>query len=123
MAGLAARERAASQNPNANRADTMALGPHQVIFLYEIGTADLSSTAADFQDLILLVSFADSADYFATHDSLAGEGSTTTAGPLGYKVASGWHDASGNPIAPHLADTSGSPDACGNPVNDASRAA
>lgn len=35
--------------------DTMVLSPNQAIYLFELGTTDLSSSAADFQDLVVLV--------------------------------------------------------------------
>ena len=35
--------------------DTVILDDNQAIFLYELGTTDLLSSAADFQDLVVLV--------------------------------------------------------------------
>ena len=35
--------------------NTVVLGPTQAIYLFELGTTDLSSSAADFQDLVVLV--------------------------------------------------------------------
>ena len=37
-------------------AGKISLASNQVIFLFELGTTDLNSPAADFQDLVLLVS-------------------------------------------------------------------
>ena len=41
-------------------AGTMAMGEGQVIYLFELGTSNLNSSAADFQDLVLLVTLQES---------------------------------------------------------------
>ena len=46
--------------------DMMALDPNQIIYLFELGTTNLSSSAADFQDLVTLVTLSE------------GEGCTTS---------------------------------------------
>ena len=38
---------------------TMDLGPNQAVYLFELGTTNLSSSAADFQDLVVLLTFAE----------------------------------------------------------------
>ncbi len=38
--------------------DTMVLGDNQVVYLFELGTTNMSDPAADFQDLVVLVTFA-----------------------------------------------------------------
>ena len=45
---------------------TLDLGPHQAIYLFEVGTEDLSKPYADFQDLVVLASFADDPDFFTS---------------------------------------------------------
>lgn len=42
----------------------MKLGVNDAIFLFELGTTNMSSSAADFQDLVVLVSLANSPDDF-----------------------------------------------------------
>lgn len=42
----------------------VTLYPDEVIMLFELGTTNLTSTAADFQDLIVLVTFGESTDRF-----------------------------------------------------------
>jgi fibro-slime domain-containing protein len=94
---------------------TMVLAPNQVIYLYEIGADNPSG--GDFQDLIVLVTLATTAEYFDSHDSMLGEDSTTSTVPSGYEVLDQWEDSAGNPIAPHLYTASGT-DAAGNPIAD-----
>ena len=38
--------------------NTMDLGANQVVYLFELGTTDMTDPAADFQDLVVLVTFA-----------------------------------------------------------------
>jgi len=44
--------------------DTIRLWEDEAIFLFELGVTDLSSPAADFQDLVVLVTLAEDAAYF-----------------------------------------------------------
>ncbi len=94
----------------------MVLNENQVIYLFELGTTTLTAAAADFQDLVVLVTLGDTTDYLNTLDA---EGdSTTTLAATGYRVNSQWRDSAGNPIAPHLfnasaGDTTGTKGAAG----------
>jgi len=54
---------------------TVVLDENQAIFLYELGTTNLASAAADFQDLVVLVTLAkDPADLIETEDDDAAAG-------------------------------------------------
>lgn len=44
--------------------NTIVLGENEAIYLFELGTTNMDSSAADFQDLVVLVSLASSADEF-----------------------------------------------------------
>jgi len=74
----------------------IVLQDNQAIYLFELGTSNLSSSAADFQDLVIMVTLATDPVYFfdpgATSSSLL---------PIGYKVDNQWEDTDGNSIAPH----------------------
>ena len=49
---------------------TVSLSPNQAIYLFELGTTDLSSSAADFQDLVVLVTLArDTAELIGQGDT------------------------------------------------------
>ena len=75
----------------------VVLQDNQAIYLFELGTTNLSSSAADFQDLVIMVTLATDPVYFFSPD-------TSSAGldPIGYKVDTDWQDVDGNKIAPHL---------------------
>ncbi len=51
---------------------TVELGPNQAIFLFELGETDLTSPAADFQDLVVLVTLSEAATDLATTTVSAG---------------------------------------------------
>jgi fibro-slime domain-containing protein len=87
----------------------MKLGKNQVIYLYELGVTNMSDPAADFQDLVILVTLGSDTAYLNTCN-VKGQGGTPTPKITGYKVSSQWRDDASNPIAPHL---SGAPSACG----------
>jgi len=58
--------------------NTVVLNPNQAIFLFELGTTNLESSAADFQDLVVLLTFAnDPSDLNPNDDddNVAGESS------------------------------------------------
>ena len=95
----------------------MKLEANEVIWLFELGTTDLTSGAADFQDLVVLIQLASSTAHFT--QSTSGTESLGTLTPQGYKVNSQWRDADGNNIAPHIAAAAGSTDICGDPISDA----
>lgn len=94
----------------------MKLAANEVIWLFELGTTDLSSGAADFQDLVVLVQLASSTNHFSNPTS--DPNSLATLTPKGFKVNSQWKDKNNNNIAPHIAAAAGSTDICGNPIND-----
>ncbi len=48
--------------------NTVSLDDNQAIYLFELGTTDLNSSAADFQDLVVLVSLATDPEYFDDPD-------------------------------------------------------
>jgi fibro-slime domain-containing protein len=73
------------------------LKDNEAIYLFELGTTNLSSPAADFQDLVIVVTLATDPVYFYSPDT-----SAVGLDPIGYKVDSDWQDADGNKIAPHL---------------------
>jgi fibro-slime domain-containing protein len=75
----------------------VVLQDNQAIYLFELGTTNLSSSAADFQDLVIMITLATDPVYFFTPD-VESEG----LDPIGYKVNSEWTDEDGNMIAPHL---------------------
>jgi fibro-slime domain-containing protein len=81
--------------------DTMTMGDNQVIMLFELGTDDLSSSAADFQDLVVLITFGTSPDYLAGTTIVGAE--TPTLQNYGYKVNAEWTTIDGTSIAPHIA--------------------
>ncbi len=70
---------------------------NQAIYLFELGTTNLSSPAADFQDLVIMITLATDPVYFFSPGTEV-EG----LDPIGYKVATQWQDADGRKIAPHL---------------------
>ncbi|MCP3906278.1 MAG: fibro-slime domain-containing protein [Planctomycetes bacterium] len=88
----------------------MTLAPNEAIYLFELGTTDLGSPAADFQDLVVLVRLASDPIYFAGS-------SAATTGVAGYKVEDQWRDSAARPIAPHVYVPLGTDDA-GNPLAD-----
>ena len=45
---------------------TIDIGPNQAIFLFELGTTNVNSAAADFQDLVLLLTFSEAAEDLVT---------------------------------------------------------
>jgi len=61
----------------------ISIQPHQVIYLFELGTTNMSSSAADFQDLVVLVSFARDVNYFVATDEDAPSRSVVAAAPSG----------------------------------------
>lgn len=75
----------------------IVLQDNQAIYLFELGTSNLSSPSADFQDLVIMITLATDPVYFLSPDTIS-EG----LDPIGYKVESQWEDADGNNIAPHL---------------------
>ena len=75
----------------------IVLQDNQAIYLFELGTSNLSSPAADFQDLVIMVTLATDPVYFFTPGA-----QSSGLNPIGYKVNSQWTDAIGNNIAPHL---------------------
>lgn len=72
---------------------------NQVIYLFELGTN------GDFQDLVILVTLGESANYLASLDA-SGSGGTSSTTAKGYKVQSQWRDSTGHAIPPHLFGTS-----------------
>ncbi|MCP3906279.1 MAG: fibro-slime domain-containing protein [Planctomycetes bacterium] len=72
----------------------MTLAPNEAIYLFELGTTNLSSPAADFQDLVVLVRLASDPIFFAGS-------SAATTGVAGYKVKDQWRDSASRTIAPH----------------------
>ena len=61
---------------------TMDLGPNQAVYLFELGTTDLSSSAADFQDLVMLLTFSEEpADLTTNTSSHASIGGTIKVNP------------------------------------------
>ncbi len=74
----------------------IVLQDNQAIYLFELGTSNLNSASADFQDLVIMVTLATDPVYFFD------PGSTSSGlNPIGYKVAAQWTDVNGNNIAPH----------------------
>ena len=99
------------------KTNTMKLASNEVIWLFELGTDDLKSTAADFQDVVVLISLAGDTSYFTQTGTTVSTNPTIT--PKGFKVTKEWTDKDGNIIAPELASTTGTTmDACGNPIQD-----
>lgn len=47
---------------------TVTIDADQIIYLFELGTTDLTSSAADFQDLVVLITLGDSPEALATRD-------------------------------------------------------
>lgn len=79
------------------------LHEHQAICLFELGESDLSSPAADFQDLVLLITLAHSPEQLTLYDVVGNLiYDVEDDERLGYRVDAQWQDADGNPIAPHL---------------------
>ena len=75
----------------------IVLDDNQAIYLFELGTTNLASPAADFQDLVILVTLATDPAYFFD------PGTTSSAlNPIGFKVNSQWENFDGYNIAPHL---------------------
>ncbi|MFG0256762.1 MAG: fibro-slime domain-containing protein [Phycisphaerales bacterium JB043] len=62
---------------------TMKLETNQAIYLFELGTTSTTSSAADFQDLVVLVSLADDPSYF--HQVIDNEATPYTPASLGAK--------------------------------------
>lgn len=54
-------------------ADTgkISIESHQAIYLFELGTTNMSSGLADFQDLVVMVSLAQDREFFASRSALA----------------------------------------------------
>ena len=75
----------------------IVLQDNQAIYLYELGTSNLSSPAADFQDLVIMVTLATDPVYFFTPGA-----QSSGLNPIGYKVDAQWTDVVGDNIAPHL---------------------
>ncbi|NNF41793.1 MAG: fibro-slime domain-containing protein [Phycisphaerales bacterium] len=50
--------------------NTIRLEPNQVIFLFEVGVTDLGSDAADFQDLVVIVTLARTTDDLTVDDEI-----------------------------------------------------
>jgi fibro-slime domain-containing protein len=100
---------------------TIRLLDNQAIYLFEVGTTDLTSAAADFQDLVVLVTLARDPAYLQTLDVFGHEIAGHNFAGSGYKVRSQWRDRASRPIAPHLyhdpADGSVH-DACGTAIAD-----
>lgn len=59
--------------------NTMVLDENQSIYLFELGTARLKSAAADFQDLVVLVTLGESPEALAADDAEEAEGSNNMA--------------------------------------------
>ncbi len=74
----------------------VVLDANQAIYLFELGTTNLNSASADFQDLVIMVTLANDPVYFFTPDM-----ESSGLDPIGYKVDSQWKDSLGNNIAPH----------------------
>jgi len=98
---------------------------NQAIFLFEIGTTNLNSSAADFQDLVLLVTLARDPSYLETLDVFGHEVPGGSISGSGYKVRTQWRDRAGRPMAPHLYANPAQGtlrDACRTPLNDSAGA-
>ncbi len=91
---------------------------NQAIYLFEVGTTNITSTAADFQDLVVLITLARDPAYLETLDVFGHETSASHLAGSGYKVNAPWRDRAGRPMAPHLYRSSGQ-NACGLNFNDA----
>jgi len=74
----------------------VVLQENQAIYLFELGTTNLNSASADFQDLVIMVTLANDPVYFFTPGS-----QSMGLDPIGYKVAAQWRDSNFNNIAPH----------------------
>jgi fibro-slime domain-containing protein len=92
--------------------NTISLQENQVLYLFELGVLGTSSSA-DFQDLVVLISLGTEPAYFPA-DATEFGGGTVAAG---YKVNSQWRDSAGRNIAPHLATASGT-NSCGQSISD-----
>ncbi|MHC5113980.1 MAG: fibro-slime domain-containing protein [Planctomycetota bacterium] len=90
----------------------MTLEDNQAIYLFELGTTNLASPDADFQDLVVLVTLASDPIFFN-----GGSGGSASAA-AGFKVDAQWVDSAGRNIAPHLYVPIGT-DNAGNPLADA----
>ncbi|MCA9295520.1 MAG: fibro-slime domain-containing protein [Phycisphaerales bacterium] len=96
--------------------NTMTMGENQVIMLFELGTDDLTSTAADFQDLVVLITFGTSPEYLQA-TTVVGE-ETPSLQTYGYKVNAEWTTTAGDAIAPHLAAVGSPITVCATAVQD-----
>ena len=74
----------------------IVLQDNQAIYLFELGTSNLNSPLADFQDLVIMVTLATDPVYFFDPGS-----ESSGLEPIGYKVAAQWEDIDANNIAPH----------------------
>jgi fibro-slime domain-containing protein len=97
--------------------NTIRLLDNQAIYLFEVGTTNLTSAAADFQDLVVLVTLARDPAYLNTLDVFGHETAASHQAGSGYRVNSEWRDRAGRPIAPHLYRSSGQ-NVCGVAFND-----
>lgn len=95
--------------------DTIRLKSNEVIYLFELGVTDLKSPAADFQDMVVLITLASHPSYFEQQHT--DTGSTSSLVAAGAKVHQQWRDRDGRNIAPHLA-SSAPTDSCGRSIND-----
>lgn len=80
----------------------VTLQSNQSIYLFEFGST--SGAAADFQDLVVLVTLGETTTYLNTLEDDGTPPAVTTT-PKGFKVSSQWRDDKGNAIPPHLFGT------------------
>ncbi len=90
----------------------VVLKANQAIFFFELGTTDMSSSAADMQDLVVLITLGDSSSFLNALDPL-GQGAPPANVPAGYKVASEWKDKAGNNIPAQLFNVGATGDVAG----------
>ncbi|MCA9294939.1 MAG: fibro-slime domain-containing protein, partial [Phycisphaerales bacterium] len=96
--------------------DKIVLGDNQVIILFELSHTDLTSSGADFQDLIVLVTLGSTPAYLEATTMTGVE--TPSMQTFGYRVNNEWTMTDGTPIAPHMAATSGPITVCTHSVQD-----
>ncbi len=89
------------------------LKENQIIYLFELGVVGTDSNA-DFQDLVVLISLGTEPAYFSEVSTEFGGGTVAA----GYEVDSQWRDDQGRNIAPHLASSGTTTDACGDSITD-----
>ncbi len=100
--------------------NTITLESNEVIYLFELGVTNLSSPAADFQDMVVLITLASHPSYFDQETTETGTESSMIA--AGAKVLQQWRNSDGNAIAPHIGARGDAMDSCGNALSDSSGA-